>query len=46
MERKEYDAPNVNVIPAVSEDVITTSNIILPPHVIGRPHGNGDADQY
>ena len=46
MERKEYNAPSVDVIPTEAEDVITTSKIILPPHVIGRPNGGGDVDQY
>ena len=47
MERKEYDAPSANVITAVADDVIATSNIILPPHVIGRPRDEGgDVDQF
>ena len=47
MERKEYDSPSVNVISSVADDVIATSDIILPPHVIGRPNGNGNSsDQY
>lgn len=44
MERKEYDVPNIDVIATEADDVITTSKIILPPHVIGRPHD--DSDQY
>ena len=47
MERKEYDVPSANVITAVADDVIATSNIILPPHVIGRPRDEGgDVDQF
>lgn len=37
MERKEYNVPSVDVIPASKDDVIATSKIHLPPHIIGRP---------
>ena len=47
MERKEYNAPSIDVMPTVADDVIATSEIILPPHVIGRPRNEGgDVDQF
>ena len=47
MERKEYNAPSVDVIENEIDDVIATSDIILPPHVIGRPRDNGgNVDQF
>ena len=47
MERKEYNAPSVVVIPAFEADVIATSKIELPPHIIGKSASNeNNVGQY
>lgn len=42
--KKDYSEPTLEVVAQTEADVISTSDILMPPHIIGGSKSNGTTD--